>query len=127
MVKNLNKILIIEDEAFLNRVLAVTFQKSGFEVTCVENGSDAYRTAVDKLPSLIILDIALPNEDGVSILDKLKHDIKTKNIPIIILTIISDNSILESFKERGATKCLIKKNIQTLQLLEEVTTVLNLP
>ena len=79
-------IYLIEDDNNIRELVIYTLNSTGFEVKGFERPSELYSSLEEKLPELILLDIMLPEEDGLCILKKLKSSSKYKNIPIIMLT-----------------------------------------
>lgn len=80
------KILVVDDEPDLLDLIEVNFQKAGFEVVAVSNGRDALAQARAARPALIILDVMLPEMDGLEICKTLRRDAATASLPIIMLT-----------------------------------------
>jgi signal transduction histidine kinase/DNA-binding response OmpR family regulator len=80
-----HSILIIEDNTDMRSFLKLHLQKN-YEIHEAENGAIGLNTAFDIVPDLIICDIILPGTGGLTITEKLKNDIRTSHIPIIILT-----------------------------------------
>jgi DNA-binding response OmpR family regulator len=80
------KILIVEDERDIVDLLCYNLQQAGFETDYVRNGADALHRAVEKPPDLILLDLMLPEVDGLIVCRLLKNDPRTKNIPIVMVT-----------------------------------------
>jgi DNA-binding response OmpR family regulator len=78
------KILIIEDEQDLIKGLKLNLSDEGFDVDWADNGNEGLRKAVEETPDLIILDIMLPEMDGLEVCRKLRQ--KNINIPVIMLT-----------------------------------------
>lgn len=79
-------IYILEDDSNIRKLIAYTLQSQGYECTGFEKPSDFWRAVNDSKPKLLLLDIMLPEEDGISILKKMRHDAKLKSIPVIMLT-----------------------------------------
>lgn len=79
-------IYIVEDDINIREIEGYALRNSGFEVCCFEQSSELYKALNKEIPKLILLDIMLPNEDGLSILASLRNDKKTKNIPIMMVT-----------------------------------------
>ncbi len=79
-------IYFIEDDKSINEAIFYTLKSSGFEVMGFEKPSDFWQAVRENIPKLIILDIMLPEEDGLHILRKLRDTSATKDIPIIMLT-----------------------------------------
>ena len=80
------KILIVEDERDIVELLQYNLQEAGFETDYVRNGADALHRAVEQSPDLILLDLMLPEVDGLIVCRLLKNDPRTKNIPIVMVT-----------------------------------------
>jgi len=83
MTKTTTKILIVEDDKNTARLVATYLQKEGFIVLVENDGEKGLQTARDKLPSLVILDLMLPNIDGLEICRRLRSE---SDIPILMLT-----------------------------------------
>lgn len=81
-----SKILIVEDDSDIVELLTYNLQEVGFETEAVFNGGDAIERAVEMQPDLIILDLMLPEVDGLEVCRLLKQDTQTAAIPIIMLT-----------------------------------------
>ena len=80
------KLLIVEDEADLVRTLDYNFRQAGFEVHTATSGREGLRIAAAKTPDLVLLDLMLPDLQGVEVCRLLKADPKTRTTPVIILT-----------------------------------------
>lgn len=80
------KILIVEDERDIVDLLRYNLQEAGFETDYVRNGADALHSAIEQSPDLILLDLMLPEVDGLIVCRLLKNDPRTKNIPIVMVT-----------------------------------------
>ena len=80
------KILIVEDERDIVELLRYNLQAAGFKTDYVRNGADALQRAVEEPPALILLDLMLPEVDGLIVCRLLKGDPRTKNVPIVMLT-----------------------------------------
>jgi len=80
------RVLLVEDEPDIGAMYAQQLALSGFEVTIATDGLSALSKASIDKPHLILLDILLPEMDGLSVLQRLKSDSKTANIPVIMLS-----------------------------------------
>jgi len=81
-----HKILVVDDEADVIDLLVINLRAAGFLVITVEDGASALTKARAELPSLIILDLMLPQMSGLEVCKVLKSDIATRHIPVIMLT-----------------------------------------
>lgn len=102
------KILIAEDAHFMQRLLISTLRKDGHETIAVENGEDAVQAAQQAEADLFILDIVMPQLDGMSTLRKLKSDAATADTPAIMLTSRGHRVTADQAKASGADTFLTK-------------------
>lgn len=79
-------IFCVEDDAGIRDLMIYTLNASGFRAVGFENAKEFYTAMADIVPELIMLDIMLPGEDGISILKRLKADARTADIPVIMAT-----------------------------------------
>ena len=80
-------LLIVEDDINFARILLDMARQQGFKVITAQTGSAGLTLAQQFLPSAILLDIRLPEMDGWTVLDRLKHDPNTRHIPVHIMTV----------------------------------------
>lgn len=126
MVKNNKsiKVLIAEDEEVLRRMYVTKFKAEGFEVFAAINGEEAFKLAVENKPNIILLDIIMPLVDGFSTLKKLRAEEKTKNIPVMMLTNLAQESDIEEGKKLGAVDYLVKSDLTPSQVVEKIRAVI---
>lgn len=79
-------IYCVEDERNIRELIVYTLVSTGFEAKGFVDGKELFKALEDELPRLILLDVMLPNEDGIQILKKLKNSSDTRNIPVIMVT-----------------------------------------
>ncbi len=101
-------IYIVEDEENIRELESYALEKSGFEVQSFENGRDFYKAAELRRPDLILLDLMLPGDDGLTILKKLRKQADFSKIPVIIIS--AKNTELDRVKglDLGADDYLCK-------------------
>lgn len=80
------KILVVEDEPHISRLVKVVLEKKGFEVVQAFVGQEGLEKAKTEKPDLIILDVMMPNMDGFEVAKRLSGNKETKGIPIIMLS-----------------------------------------
>lgn len=117
-------ILIVDDEAPILDLLSDFFTKRGFKVTAAATAKEALKAA-DELPlNLVVLDVLLPDADGLELLGTLKSS--HPNLPIIIMTGIGfDEELLREAQQKGASG-YVSKTLPLDQLLMEVHRTLKL-
>ncbi len=101
-------ILIIEDETNISEMINVSLLREGYQVSCVSSGNQALTEIKNKLPNLILLDLMLPDMDGLDICRILKNNPQTQNIPIIIITAKDDESDIIAGLTLGADDYITK-------------------
>ena len=101
------KILIVDDEPDLLKVLEVRLKNTGYEVFTGVNGQEALDTARKMKPDLIILDLYLPVKDGDEVAQILKNDKELKSIPIVLIS-ATTRTLSERAKACGANTFLSK-------------------
>ena len=74
----MSMIYVVEDDRNISEIESFSLKNSGYDVAVYENAKDFYDALKDRIPSLILLDIMLPDEDGLSIVEKLRKDSLTK-------------------------------------------------
>lgn len=79
-------IYLVEDDNSIRELVAYTLHSAGFDAEGFEKPSAFWNAVEKEIPSLILLDVMLPEEDGISILKKLRASAKTKKVPVILLT-----------------------------------------
>ena len=79
-------IYLVEDDQSNRDLVLYTLRATGFEAVGFERGEELWQALEERLPSLILLDIMLPGEDGLTILKKLRSSAPTSRIPVIMLT-----------------------------------------
>lgn len=101
-------ILIVDDEEDVLELVRYNLDKNGYKVVTATSGEEALTEARNKLPDMVILDLMLPGIDGLEVCKKLKSDIKTEPIPIIMLTAKGEESDIVTGLELGAEDYLTK-------------------
>jgi two-component system OmpR family response regulator len=79
-------VLVVEDDAAVRGLLALTLETEGYEVATAEDGAEAVATASRLLPDAILLDLVLPEMDGSEVVAHLRSDVSTRDIPVILMS-----------------------------------------
>lgn len=128
--KNMEKqkrILIIDDDPLISRMYEHHLTSQGFEVAVSFNGEEAITAIRKNRPDLIFLDVMMPKLNGVETLKILKSEEKTKRIPVIFLTNLSDNEDdIKKARELGALDYLVKSEISLKALAERAKKALEM-
>ena len=116
-------IYLVEDDNSIRELVAYTLQSAGFRAEGFEKPSAFWHTMETQMPDLVLLDLMLPEEDGISILKKLRNDPKTKKMPIILLTAKSSEYDKVMGLENGADD-YVAKRFSMMELLARVKALL---
>jgi two-component system alkaline phosphatase synthesis response regulator PhoP len=123
MVKNMLKILVVDDELDILEIIRHTLNKEGFEVHVAANGAQAIEQAKKIKPELILMDVMMPVMDGMEACRQLKENADTKNIAIVFLTARSEEFAELAGFEAGADD-YISKPIRPRVLLSRLKAIL---
>lgn len=108
------KILLVEDSKPIRRENERALLKAGYEVICAVDGESALRFAQDMKPDLILLDMILPKMSGPEVLQHLKSDPRTTDIPVVVVSSLSEKN-REKLMEAGAEDYLEKNELMPKQ------------
>jgi two-component system, OmpR family, alkaline phosphatase synthesis response regulator PhoP len=119
----IKKVLIVDDEIHIVHVVAIKLRNNGYEVITAENGAEAYERACREKPDIVISDFQMPLMTGTELIEKMRNNEATKNIPVILLTARSF-AIEEELKEQlGISECL-SKPFSPKELLRSIEDIL---
>lgn len=121
---NKKTILIVEDDTMISAMYQTKLSAEGFEVLVADNGADGLKLAADNKPDLILLDVIMPQMDGFAVLSELKENVKTKKIPVVLLTNLSTEEDQQKGKELGAEEYIVKSSLTPDQVSERVQKLL---
>ena len=120
------KILAVEDDFFLIKVLQAKLTQAGFEVKIAADGVIALETLRGGFrPELILLDLVMPRKDGFEVLEEMSHEKSFKNIPVIVLSNLGQESDIDRVKVYGVKRYLIKSDMAIDDVVSLVRTTLN--
>ena len=102
------KILIVDDEEGFLALMRQALEERGFEVSTASNAIDAGIEMSGTLPALILMDIKMPGIDGLQACQALKDNPKTKDVPIIVISALSDESDIHRAKKIGIADYFVK-------------------
>lgn len=85
----MNKILVVDDDIAINELIKVNLEMHSYQVFQAFDGTEGFASAKQNLPDLIILDVMMPEVDGYTVAQRIRQNENTKDIPIIMLTALS--------------------------------------
>ncbi len=104
----MKKVLIIEDSPMVRENMAEFLEFKGYHIFVATNGKDGFDMARHNKPHIIVCDVKMPKTDGFEVLDLLKKDSSTSDIPFVFLSALSQKGDLERGLKSAADAYLIK-------------------
>jgi CheY-like chemotaxis protein len=118
-------VLVVDDNVWMQRIVAKILTSYGIKSAFADNGYDAVASAIDLQPDAIILDIIMPDLNGIQVLKMLKNITLTSNIPVIVITVASDADNLGNSIKYGAAG-FIRKPFTRATIHDKLSDVLSL-
>ena len=116
---------MVEDDELIQRMYVRVFTKAGFEVKTANDGEQGILAASEFMPDLIIMDVMMPNLNGIQALEAIKGNDSTKAIPVIMLSADDDGTLMMKAMQLGANRFLVKSAFEPNQVVGIVKSVLN--
>ncbi len=111
------KLLLVEDDPPIRRMYENIFEHAGFQVSSAYDGTLVKETILNNPPDIVIMDVMMPNFDGITTLKELKIAPQTQDIPIIMLSANDDPAIIKKALDLGAAHYLIKSNVEPAEIV----------
>jgi DNA-binding response OmpR family regulator len=124
MDSNKKLIVIVEDDDIVTNILTERLKKAGYMVEIANNGRAGLDLILKKRPDLVLLDIILPEIDGLEVLNELKNNGFLPDLPVIIISNSGQPVEIKRFFQLGAVDYLIKVNFNPNEVLEKVRRIL---
>jgi CheY-like chemotaxis protein len=103
-----SRILVVEDSAVIRRLIEVCLRAADLEIVTRDDGKTGLQAVGSESPDLVVLDIGLPGMDGWEVLDRIRRDETTKNIPVVVLTAHAEEESRRRANEGGADAFVTK-------------------
>jgi CheY-like chemotaxis protein len=123
----MSKILLIEDDPLIFRLYQKLFSLEGFESELAENGKSGIEKLKSFHPDIILLDIMMPDMNGIEMMSQLKEMPESKDIPIVVLTNIADMNVTNIALQKGAVLVIIKSQTEPAEVVASIKGVLARP
>jgi len=118
------KILFVEDEPDHIALYKTKLEAEGFDFISATNSNEAFQMIEKETPDLVLLDILLPGESGLDILEKLKKNAKTKNIPTIIFTNFNEADFKARASKLEANDFVLKVDVTPQEMADKIRAIL---
>ena len=119
-------VLVIDDDPVILELLRVNFEIEGFDVICAADGEEGFRRAQADHPDIVISDIMMPRRDGLQLLNDLKADPSTEDLPVILLSAKAQKADVQKGLDLGADD-YITKPFDPLELIDRLNAVMTRP
>lgn len=110
-------VLIIEDDTILAKMYQRAFQVEQVSVDLAFDGEEGLKKATETKPMLILLDVMMPKMSGYQVLDALKANPETQNIPVVVLTNLSSSEDTNLATSKGAAQVIVKSQSDPFQVV----------
>ena len=117
------KVLIVEDDMLMGTLLSEALWRYEFEPILAKDGDEGLKTLEKTLPHLVLLDLILPGINGFEVLERIKSNARTKDIPVIIVSNLGDKSDIERGLSLGAEDYLVKANMVPKDIVGKIQDV----
>jgi CheY-like chemotaxis protein len=118
------KILLVEDEQPIVELYRMKFENDGYHVVIAQNGHEGLELIEQHKPHVVLLDILMPDMDGIQMLDELSRRKISHNPKIIILTNVPDELTQQKAQEYGVTDFYVKVQVTPTQVADRVAELL---
>jgi len=118
-----HKVLVADDELHIIHVVAIKLRNNGYEVVAASNGAEAYELACQEKPDIVVTDYQMPLMTGLELIEKMRQDERTRNIPVVLLTARSFAITQEMQETLGVSECL-SKPFSPKELLKTIQDIL---
>jgi two-component system, OmpR family, alkaline phosphatase synthesis response regulator PhoP len=113
------KILAVDDEKHIVRLVQVNLERQGYEVVTANDGKEALKKVDEENPDLVVLDVMMPYMDGFEVLQNLRRNPSTRDIPVIMLTAKAQDA--DVFKGwQSGVDCYLTKPFNPMELISFV-------
>jgi CheY-like chemotaxis protein len=114
------RILIVDDNADQGRPLALILRHSGYDAKFVTSGADALSHVRDERPELMIVDLMMPEMNGMEVLQRVRTDPKTSDIPVVIYSANSDEKQMAVARQAGANDYWVKVSMRLDEICRRI-------
>lgn len=120
-------LLLVEDDPLLVTMYQTKFSAEGFQVFTATDGEAGLALAKSQKPDIIVLDIMMPKLDGIEVLRAIRQDMVLKNVPVLMLSNLSELAKQKEAMELGAKEFLVKANLTPSEVVTKIKQHLSLP
>jgi len=118
----MSTVLVVEDSPVAREVVMKILQREGYDVVGACNGVEAmdFLHSNADMPDLVLLDVMMPEMDGITMLQEMREEPQYKELPVILLTALSDETRMKKARELGVREYLVKTRFSYDELVDQV-------
>ena len=113
----MQRVLLIDDMPGFREPVAAILRRNGFEVVCASTGKDATAALAATPPDIILLDVAMPDVDGITFLRELRADPRWARLPVLVLTAMMERDLVRLLSDVRVEDHMIKSQFSLKQLI----------
>lgn len=117
---NAHKVLLVEDDPFLYKVLSSRLADEGVDVTVATDGEAAIAEVAKLKPSLVLLDLILPKRSGFEVLTEIRKGADTKKLPVVVLSNLGQQEDIDQIEKLGVREYLVKADYSLSEMVKKV-------
>lgn len=118
-------ILLVEDQPGFRRIYHDVLEHEGYEVLEAQDGEEGWQMVKGHKPHLVLLDLGLPKIDGYEVLKRIRADAETRNIPVIIFSVLGEQKDVKKGLELGANDYTVKGFYTPRQILSKIKSLMS--
>lgn len=119
------KLLIIEDEPLLREMYFQAFTEQGLEIVSAETAEEGLFMIEQEKPDLVLLDILLPNDNGLEMLEQIRRDPNTAKTKVLVFSNFDDKTARQKAEQLGVLDYLIKTDFTPQEIIDKVMAYLS--
>jgi two-component system, sensor histidine kinase and response regulator len=116
----MHKVLVVDDTKDARVVLARLLRLGGYQPVLADDGPSALQSVETEHPDLVLLDLMMPDMNGVQVLENLRHDPRYKSLPVILFTAVADGELIQTASRLGIQDLILKGAVNGFNLLERI-------
>jgi CheY-like chemotaxis protein len=116
----MHKVLVVDDTKDARVVLARLLRLGGYQPVLADDGPAALQSIESERPDLVLLDLMMPDMNGVEVLENLRQDPRYKSLPVILFTAVSDGELIQTASKLGIQDLILKGAVNGFSLLERI-------
>ncbi len=120
MTEKTVKVLLAEDDKFISKAYTDGLKRGGFQVLVAIDGNQVLEILKSEIPDIILLDVIMPEKNGFEVLEEIKQQEKLKNIPVIVLSNLGQDTDIQKGLALGAVDYMVKANFSIAEVIKKI-------